>query len=229
MEDELEGTKAQVEGAEPTQEEGVKPTEPKVEPTIEKTFKTEADFQAAVSKGIESTTRQLSLSQAEAKKVKAEAEQHKIEITQRDTYIESLKKEVEEALEDDPDKRRAYISKIASLEREQKIAKREAEAENKLYQAELRVWQAGMGLKAQALVMEFPSLNLNVKELIETSATEEEMENKVLRLSSKKEPEAKEPEKTPKFDPGTSSGGVDFSNLSPKEKIQMGLEKLKKK
>jgi len=193
---ELEGTIIPPEGTkEATQE--------KETPTLKYS---EEDYERAVSKGVskglESTQRQLDLRQGEVQKLTAEVEQHKAEIATRDARIQAMQKEVDEALADDPEKRDSYISRIAGLEREQKIAKKDAEAAEKLYKAELMLWQAGMGLKAQELDAEFPSLNLNMKELINTSATEEEMENKVLRLASKQEPE-----KPPKFESGVSSGG----------------------
>ena len=138
-----------------------------------------------------------------------------------------MQREIDEALADDPERRKAYIDRIKALDREQKIAKKNAEAEDKLYQAEIRVWQAGMGLKAQELAREFPSLNLDLKELISTSATEVEMENKVLRLASKKE--TKE-EGTLKFESGISSGrgGTDYNNMSPSELIKLGIKQQQK-
>ena len=193
---ELEGTKAVPKGAEEA-------TQKPVSPTLKYS---EEDYQRAVSKGLESTQRQLDLRVAEAKKVKAEAEQYKAEITARDAQIEAMQREVNEALTDDPERMAAYTSRLKALEREQKMAKREAEIEGKVYEAELKLWQAGMGLKAQELAREFPHLNLDLKGLISDSATEAEMETKVLRLASKQEPKPKE-EKTPKFESGISSGG----------------------
>jgi len=201
MESTPKGTETQVEGTEP---EVVQPTEPEPKPTESKAFATEADFQRAVSKGLESTTSKLSLAQAEAKKSQAAVEQHKAEVAQRDAYIELLKREVDEALTDDPERKQAYTSKLASLEREQKLAKKDADAEDKLYQAEIKVWQAGMGLKAQELDRKYPELKLELKQLIETCATEQEMELEVLKLKveagSKTEP--------PRVESGLSSGGM---------------------
>ena len=203
---ELEGTQSPPEGTpEPIQE--------KEKPTLKYS---EGDFQRAVSKGLESTQKQLDLRQSEASKAKAEVEQHKAEIAARDAQIGAMQREVDEALADDPERREAYINRIAALDREQKIAKKNAEAEDKLYQAEIRLWQAGMGLKAQELDREFPHLNLNLKELISTSATEVEMENKVLRLASKKETREEEGE-TLKFESGISSGR---GEISEKERLK---------
>jgi len=190
--EELEGTKPLTEGAE-------EPIQEKEKPTLKYS---EEDYQRSLSKGLQSTQKQLDLRLAEANKAKAEVEQYKAEIAAQQARIESMQTEIDEALADDPERRQAYTSRIKALEREQKLAKREAEAEDKLYQAELRVWQAGMGLKAQELAREFPALNLDLKELISNSATEEEMENKVLRLQAKTEPE-----KPPKFESVVSSGG----------------------
>ena len=215
---ELEGTIIPPEGTkEATQEKEM--------PTLKYS---EEDYERAVSKGVskglESTQRQLDLRQGEVQKLTAEVERHKAEIVVRDARIQAMQKEVDEALADDPEKRDAYISRIKALEREQKLAEKDAEATDKLYKAEIRLWQAGMGLKAQELVREFPNLNLNLKELINTSATEEEMENKVLRLASKK------PEKPPKFETGVSSGrGVSLKTLEQaNEDFNKGLISKKK-
>jgi len=190
---ELEGTPPPAEGAKGSIQEKEKPT----------LKYSEEDFQRAVSKGLEATQRQLDLRQAEANKAKAELEQHKAEIAARDAQIQAMQGEVDEALADDPDRRAAYINRTKALEREQKLAKKDADAEGKLYQAELKLWQAGMGLKAQELAREFPNLDLDLKELISTSVTESEMENKVLRLASKQTKE--EPDKALKFETGVSS------------------------
>ena len=203
-----EGEQPKVEGVEPTPSEEAKLTPPQEKPTVGVTeteeFRHELD--KALGKSTESLQRQATLSKQAEVAAKAETEKFKTESASRFAYIESLKREVDEALVDDPEKRQAYISRIASLEREQKIAERESASEAKLYQAELRVWQAGMGLKAQQLALEFPGID--PKWLIEGSATEEEMEVKALRWKSTKE--TKEPEKKdeePKFDTGLSSGG----------------------
>jgi len=225
--EELKGTETQVERAGSTIE-GAKPTEPKVEPT----YKTEADFQKAVSKGLEATTRQLSLAQAEAKKAIAEIEQHKAELAERNAYIDLLKREVDEALVEDPEKRQAYVSKLASLEREQKLTKKNAEAEDKLYQAEMRVWQAGMGLKAQEQMSKYPHLNLNAKELIETSATEGEIELEVLRRQNEylETKQATGKEEPLKIESGISSGrGINLNDLSASELIGLGIRQRQKK
>jgi len=219
------GTETQVKGTEPEViEPQVQPTEPEPKPTESKAFATEADFQRAVSKGLESNTRQLSLAQAEAKKAQAAVEQHIAEIAQRDAYIELLRKEVDEALTDDPERKQAYTSRLASLEREQKLAKKDAEAEDKLYQAEIKVWQAGMGLKAQDLDRKYPELKLDLKHLIETCATEQEMELEVLRLKL----EAGSETEPPKVESGISQGSkADLNALTPKELLRQAYSKKK--
>ena len=202
-----EGTNIGTEGSEQTQAEDAKSTQEQKQPTMGRVY-SEEDFQRAVSKGLESIQKQLDLRQSEASKAKAEVEQHKAEIAARDAQIEAMQREIDEALADDPERRKAYIDRIKALDREQKIAKKNAEAEDKLYQAEIRVWQAGMGLKAQELAAEFPHLNLDLKELIANSATEEELEKKVLRLDRVfQKAETKEAETIPKFETGISSGG----------------------
>ena len=219
-----------LEGATP-QVEGEEPTPPKEEPTV-KTY-TEEEYRKsldkALGKGLESTNRQLSLAKQEAQTAKAELGKYTAQIASYEAQIQEMQKEVEEVLTDDPDRRQAYTSRLANLERERKIAEKDAKAEQKLYDAELRVWQAGMGLKAQELKTEFPDLDLDVKQLIANSVTEEEMENKVLRLASKQP--AKEPEKTPKFDSGISSGGGgrNLENMSGRELIKLGIQQKRKK
>ena len=224
----LERVTAEAERVEPTLEtERVKPTEPSQEPTvgITETEEFRQELRKALGKSTESINRQLSLSQAETRKSRADVEMHKAQIAARDAQLQGLKREVEEALVDDPEKRQAYISRIASLEREQKIADKDAKAEKKLYEAELKMWQAGMGLKAQELANEVSGLD--PKWLIEGCSTEAEMEVKALRFKLTKEPEKQEPEKKQKFDSGISSGGGGMPELG-KDKIRAGWDKIHK-
>ena len=226
MDDEnLEGTENNIEGTKAT-EKGAPPTQEPKTPTLKYS---EEDFQRSVTKASESTQRQLDLTKAEAQTAKAELGKYTAQIASYEAQIQEMQKEVDEVLTDDPDRRKAYTSRLANLERERKIAEKDAKAEQKLYDAELRVWQAGMGLKAQELKTEFPDLDLDVKQLIANSVTEEEMENKVLRLASKQP--AKEPEKTPKFDSGISSGGGgrNLENMSGRELIKLGIQQKRKK
>lgn len=201
----LEGGTPAVEGVEPTQLEGTEPTTPKVEPTVSITetpeFRRELD--RALGKGLASTQSQLSLAQAEARKAQAEVEMHKSQIAARDAQLQGLKREVEEALVDDPEKRQAYISRIAGLEREQKIAEREAKAEERYLAAEKLAIEVVMNRRIDELVSE---TGISRSELL-GCATEAEAEVKALRFKMTKEPEAKESEKSPKFDSIVSSGG----------------------
>ena len=198
MDKDLSGATPQVAEAKLTSEKKVaEPTTPKVEPTI-RTY-TQKELDEAVGKGRSSTQSQLSLSQAEARKAVAEVEQHKAQIAARDARIQAMQKEVEEALADDPERRQAYVSKIASLQREQGITQREAEIESKRYEFELKEHNLRMAVKAKE-VMEKTSIPL---EQLEGSITEEELEVKGLRFQLTKEPA----EKTPKFDSAIPSGG----------------------
>jgi len=206
-----------VEGADAVQvAEPTTPTQPV------KTY-TQEELDTAVGKGRASTQSQLSLVQAEVNKLKTEGVSAKAENAARLAQIQAMQKEVDEALVDDPERRKAYVSRIASLEREQKVSEREAAAEAKLYEGELKIWQAGMGLKAQQLATEFPGLS--AAWLIETCQTEAEMEVKALRWKPEVTPVIEKKES--KFDTGLSSGGNDLSGLSPTKKIEAGLMKMK--
>lgn len=190
-----------------TEKEREEPTEQEVKSTVSKIEET-PEFRRALGKSTESLNKQLSLRDSETRAAKAEADRFKAESATRQAQIEVLQTEIEEALAEDPERRQAYISRIKGLERAQKIAEKEAKAEEKDYKAEVKLWQAAMGLKARELADEIPGLN--VKELLETCKTEEEMEVKALRFRlAKGEEESKaEKVKTPKIDSGLSSGGV---------------------
>ena len=193
-----QGTLIKVEGTQESTPPETKPTE-----------KGE-DFQRAVSKGLEKMQRQLDLQKAEANKYKAEATKHEAAQKHSQAYIESLKKEMEKLSSsiDDEDVRKAYVSSISSVEREMKIAEREADAESKLYEAEKLAWSARMSQKARELHDE---TGIEVGEL-ENCQTEEEMEVKALRFSIAK-PQGEG--KTPKFDSNLPTGGGPvFTNQS---------------
>ena len=89
--DDLEGTKPKVEGIEPPSQEGAIPTLPKVEPTP-KTYKDEADFQRAVTKGLESTTKQLDLQKAETGKAEAALKLKELDVKSLQEDITELEK-----------------------------------------------------------------------------------------------------------------------------------------
>jgi len=222
----LQGTTNEVEGTEQAEEQA-ESTQTEKKPTG-KTY-TEEDFQRAVSKGLESTQTQLDLRKAEAEKYKAEAA--KLELSQKhsQSYIDSLKKEMEKLSSsvDDEELRKAYTSSIASIEREMKIAEREAEVEKKLYDAEMLAWSARMAQKAQELARDY---GMDIKDF-EDCNTEEEMidkakDHKIEQLTKKPE---EEPEKPSKFaGAGGGGGGADWKQLPAQQRIDYGLKHMKK-
>jgi hypothetical protein len=206
MGEEPQGTETKVEGA----DEATQPEEK----ATGKTY-TEEDFQRAVSKGLESMTKQLSLRDGEVKAAKAEAERLKADYEATTARLEILKKEAEEALVDDPEKREAYISRIKSLEREQEIASKNAEAERKLYEAEKLAWSGAMALKSIELKKKYQV----PQEVLDICLTEEDMEK-----VAKTFPEVGETKEEPKFDTATSTeAGPDWHELTPQEKLLKGL------
>ncbi len=214
MKDELKGTETQEKGTEQVQS-----TEPKAEST-ERTFKTEADFQRAVSKANEATTRQHDLRKAEAEKYKTEAGQYK-------TGLESLQMQYDELVTkqfaDDPEARQAYIDKRAIAKEKAAVAKEKTEAVELVYQASMKEWRVGMGLKAQELDRRFPELKLDLKQLIDSCATEPEMELEVLNLKLEAGTKQEEPSK---IESGLSYRGKGEVPETAKGKIQAGWTKL---
>ena len=212
-----------VEGEETKVEEvvqEVKPTEPKVEPTVPitetKEFRHELD--KALGKGLESTNKQLSMQQAEAKAAKAEVAEHKASVEAVELELQDLRREqselVEKQFSEDPEARKAYVDRRSIADEKRVLAKKTAEAERKLYDAEKLGWAANMSRKADVLVKE---TGIGAKEL-ENCKTEEEMEVKALRFQLNKEPEVKEPAKDPKFDKSVST---DSSPMPEKAQAKM--------
>ena len=208
-----QGTGTKVEGVEQAEKQ-VEPIQRKEEPTG-KTY-TEADFQKAVSKGLESMTRQLSLQEAEAKKATSQlkSKESDLKALQEDlTELEKLKL-------DDPEFRETYTSKKAIRDAQRAVDRATAELEDQRYETEKQAWAIRMAQKANELVRE---TGIEVKEL-ETCMTEEEMEVKALRFEKANKGSAKETEGKPHFDSGAGSGaGLDLDKMSPDEKIKLGL------
>ena len=238
---ELEGAKVpEVEVAEPTQEkEGAKQTEPKEKPTVGKTY-TEENFRheldKALGKGLESINRQLSERDKALTAKNTELEEFKktssrqLEDLQAD--LEDMKNEHQQALKavDDPDIKSTYTDRATLRKREREAARREKDAEDKLYKAEMLVYQQGLEAKAKILHGE---TGIPVKELDECK-TEDEMEVKALRYrlvhpDGKKAEETEKEEEPPKFDSSLSSGGTDLSSLSARELLLRGELKNRRK
>lgn len=190
----------------PPKEKVEAPSEETKEPTLVKTY-TEAEFKKAQS----SWDRQIALSKAEAKKAGAQTEQFKAEQKRSQAYIQSLKDEMVKLAEsvEDPEVRKTYTSRIMALDRETSIAKRESDAEAKLYDAEQLAWSARMATKAAEVVKE---TGIDIKEL-EGCQTEDEIENKGLRFQIDNPKVEAKPEEKPQFDTGTSTpgGGTGFT------------------
>ena len=220
---ENQGTDTKVEGAGQAGKQA-ESTQSEEQPTG---YKTEEDFQRAVSKGLENIQRQLDLRKTEADKYKSEADQHKFKSEGMDRMVKSLERQIETITQaiDDPDVKSGILSKVQQDRREQQLLDLKAEAENKLYEAEKLAWSARMAQKADAIHRE---TDIPISEL-EDCQTEEEMEVKGLRYKLAKAEEPKEPkEKTPKFAGGSGGGGGDsWKKLSPEGKIAFGLKNKK--
>jgi len=230
--DELEGAKVpEAEVAEPTQEEGEKQTTPKEKPTVGKTY-TQEELDKAVGKGLDSINRQLSeKAKALAAKDAELAEFKKTSSRQLEDLqadFEDMRKEHDEALKavDDPDIKTSYTDRATLRKREREASRREKDAEDKLYKAEMLIFQQGLEAKAKILHEE---TGIPVKEL-EDCKTEDEMEVKSLRyrLTHPDGEKAKDAddEKPPKFDSGLSSGKGDLSGLSTEDRLARALAKM---
>ena len=208
-----------VQDVKPTSEQKVeKQTTQKVEPTY-----TQKQYDEGVGKGSASINRQLSVSKAETKAAQAEVARYKADGDSYQERMQALTKEVEDALVDDPEKRKAYISNIASLEREQKLAKREAETEATRLANERSVTEVFMNRKIDTMVTETGV----AREDLMDCQNEAEVEAKALRFQIANPKESGKEEGTPEFDTTTSSGsgGVDLSKLSARELLVLGEKK----
>ena len=188
-------------------------------PTLGRTF-TEEEFGKAQS----SWDRQIALAKAEAKKATSEVEQFKAESKHSEAYIQSLKEEMARLANaaDDPDVKKSYTDRMASLEREMKLAQREAEVERKLYEAEMTAWSARMAQRANELTKE---TGIDVKEL-EDCKTEEEMEVKALRFQLGKPTQEQKPKKF--ASQGSGGGGRSLDDMSARELIKLDIQQRKK-
>ncbi len=127
MTKDLEGVTPAVEEVKPTPEkEGGKPTQPKAqEPTVGK-FNQE-DMDKGIGKGLESINRQLTQSRTETAKEKTRADRLESTMSQVQSKVDKL---MEDKFEDDPSGFKAYM-------REQKLADREARAEERDKESEV--------------------------------------------------------------------------------------------
>ena len=231
----LEGAQVpevEVENLTPKQE-AEKPTEPKEKPTVEKTY-TQRDFDKAVSKGLESITRQLSERDTAIAAKTAELEEFKKTSSRKledlQDSLEDMKSEHQDAIKalDDPDIKTSYTDRVTLRKREREAARREKDAEDKLTKAETLVYKQGLEAKAKLLHEE---TGIPVKDLGECQ-TEDEMEVKALRYRishpSEEKAEDEDEDKASKFDSGLSSGKADLSGLSSEERLARALRKMDK-
>jgi len=192
----LEGATPQVEGAE-------KATTPSAEPTTR--MYSQKEYDEGVGKGRASTQSQLSLSQAETRKLQATIEGYKTSVSSIEADLQELQKQyddlVQKQFEGDPEARRAYIDRRAIADGQRKLAKEKAEAENMLYEAEKIKWQADMDIEANKWMAK---TGIDINEFV-GCVTKEDIKVKALEFQLAKE--AEKSEKTPKFDSGISSGG----------------------
>jgi len=214
MVDKEQGTETKDEGAE-------KATPPEGEPTVYKTYTTEEDYQkdiqSAVSKGLESVTKQLSLRNGEVKATQAKATEAEAKANALEAQVQLLRKEADELLADDPERRAAYTNRLKVLEREQEIASKNAEAEQKLLEAEKLAWSGAMALKS----IELKKMYKVPQEVLDTCITEEQMET-----IAKSFPKVEEEEKEPELDSTTSTAAAPgWRDLNAQGKVLRGLGK----
>lgn len=211
-------------------EETNESTEQKEEPTG---YKTEEDYnkalQTGVSKGLESIQRQLDLRRTETDAAIAETAKEKSERESVSAELKDLRDELDtitSAIEDG-DVQRGVLSKRALGEERRKNLKLKAEAEQKLYDVEVKAWRAGMDAKAKELVKE---TGIDINEFIGCN-TEADMEVKALRhsIANPKKPEKDESKGAPEFAGAGSGGGLGVGQMSAEEKVTLGLQKLRKK
>ena len=166
-------------------------------PTLGRTY-TEEEFGKAQS----SWDRQIALSKAEIAQVKAEKEQSKAEQEFYKAEIKELQEEFDRLVIgiDDPDQKEKILSRISIAREKQMVARKNAEAEQKLYIATQKELAYQLFEKARSISAE---TGIPIDEL-KSCATEQEMEIKALRFQiSQAEPKET---KIPKIDSGISSG-----------------------
>jgi len=224
----------QAEVAEPTQDiEGEKQTEQQDTSTVEDITKTEVFRKAldkALGKGLESINRQLSERDKSLTAKNAELEEAKKtserQLEDLQGELEDMRSEHQEALKalDDDDVKKSYTDRGTLRKREREAARREKDAEDKLYKAEMLVYKQGLEAKAKTLHDE---TGIPVKELNGCN-TEDEMEVKALRyrLTHSDENKDEDKEELSKFDSLKSSGRQDLSGLSTEERLLRALRKM---
>jgi len=175
-------------GTETKVDEAEKATSPEGEPTVYKTYTKATQAKAA---------------EAEAKANALAAQ------------VQLLRKEADELLADDPERRAAYTNRLKVLEKEQEVASKNARAEQKLLEAEKLAWSGAMALKS----IELKKMYKVPQEVLDTCITEEQMET-IAKSFPKVE------EKEPKLDSATSTAAAPgWRDLEAKGKVLRGLGK----
>jgi len=221
--DVIEGTVVKDKGIVPAPEaEKAESTSPEAEPTV-RTFATEAEFQKAVSKGLEAHTKQLSIRDAETKAAKVEAEAAKALFqVEKDARVAAEAERdgaIEARFADDPEALKGYKDKRAIERERRQLALEKAEVDSKRAEADGLI----IALELDNYMKELQTQYRVPKEALQDCISKQHM----LKIAQNfPEVEGKESEKTPKFDSLLNRGkAVDLSDRSPRENIAAGLKK----
>ena len=206
--------------SEPKQEE---PTQPKAkDSTLGKTY-TEEEFRKAQS----GWSRQVSLSDAGARKAQADLDEAKADTNLLKAELDDLRKEQEEILkqQDDPELVKSYKSRTSIAAHERELASRESKLAKKLQEAEEMAFSAAMDRRA-AQVMRETGCPL---EELKGSTNEHEVELRALKWQMAQK--AEETETPPTFDTGVSTGAgtgkltiEQVQKMSPEERFARAEE-----
>jgi len=181
------------------------------------TWKTEEDFQRAVSKGLESIQKQLDLRNAEVRKADSQ-------LKSKEADLKALQEDLAELQKlklDDPELMETYTSRKAIRDAQREVDRARAELEDQRYEAEMAMWRQRMDARAIELAKE---TGIDINEFVGCH-TEEEMEVKALRWEKAHKLPVKEEVKPLKFDTGISSGATvpthpsieQLEKMTPKE------------
>ncbi len=224
----LKADEPKVEGATPTVG-GEKPATSVAKPvSITETEEFQKALQKAVSKGLESVDKQLSIRVAESKTAKAEAEMLKSTMAKYEADLKELQDErdrlTEERFADDPVALKGYRDSRSISVREKKAQLREEELKLKEAELEGLRWAIEMHKEADAVQKQYKV----PREVLEMCQSKEQM-LAIAKAFPEVEAEKKE-EKTPKFDSGVSSGSGGkltpemVARMSPDERFQRRKE-----
>ncbi len=220
-----------VEGATPTVE-GEKPATSVVKPavSITETEEFKKAVSKAVSKGLESVDKQLSIRVAESKTAKAEAEMLKSTMAKYEADLKELQDErdrlAEERFAEDPTALKGYKDSRAIATREKKAQLREEQLRLKEAELEGLRWAIEMHKEADEIQKQYKV----PREVLEVCSSKEQMSAIAKAFPEVEKVEEKKEEKTPKFDSGVSSGSGGkltpemVAKMSPDERFQRRKE-----